>query len=207
MLPAGAPCASGPGAGLVPLSPPRRSFCIAQSEAASMKNMPTLRSWVTAHVSRVEAIRSIAFVARCTGAAVLSLVIANRIGLDHPVWASVSALVVSQDKLGDTHRSLTWRVVGTLVGLAVALLVAFTMHGARQVMMLAMAVGITASIARLRTELRVSMWTSVIVLLTVPPGGSPLISALARAEEVLLGVAVGAVLHWTSERILFRREG
>lgn len=165
---------------------------------------PILRSWVTAHVSGQEAIRSVAFVARCTLAAVLSLMIADRMGLDHPVWASVSALVVSQDKLGDTHRSLIWRIAATLIGVAVALLVALAMPHAGPVAMLAVAVGITASIARLRADLRVGMWTSVIVLLTVPPGGSILTAALARAQEVLLGVAIGAILHWTAERLLFR---
>lgn len=166
---------------------------------------PTLRSWVTAHVSGPETIRSVAFVVRCTLAAVLSLMVADRMGLDHPVWASVSALVVSQDRLGDTHRSLTWRIAATFIGVAVALLVAFAMPHMGSVAMLAVAVGITASIARLRADLRVGMWTSVIVLLTVPPGGSILTSALARAQEVLLGVAIGAALHWTAERLLFRR--
>lgn len=168
---------------------------------------PLLRDWVTAHVSREETVRTIAFVARCTGAAVLALSIADRLHLDHPVWASVSALVVSQDRLGDTHRSLTWRIVATLIGVAVALLVAFAMPDAGAVAMLAVAVGVTAAIARIRTELRVCMWTSVIVLLTVPPGGTILTAALARAQEVMLGVAIGAILHWGSERLLFRRTG
>ncbi len=168
---------------------------------------PLLRDWVTAHVSREETVRTIAFVARCTGAAVLALSIADRLHLDHPVWASVSALVVSQDRLGDTHRSLTWRIVATLIGVAVALLVALTMPAAGAVAMLAVAVGVTAAIARIRTELRVCMWTSVIVLLTVPPGGTILTAALARAQEVMLGVAIGALLHWGFERLLFRRTG
>lgn len=166
---------------------------------------PILRAWVTAHMSREGMIRGIAFVARCTGAAVLALVLAVRLGLDHPVWASVSALVVSQDKLGDTHRSLTWRIVGTGVGAAVAILVSLTLRGAGPVATLAVAVGITAAIARIRTELRVCMWTSVIVLLTVPPGGSIVAAALARSLEVLLGVVIGAGLHWSAERLLFRR--
>ncbi len=73
--------------------------------------------------------------------------------------------------------------------------------------MLAVAVSVTAAIARIRTELRVCMWTSVIVLLTVPPGGTILTAALARAQEVMLGVAIGAILHWGFERLLFRRTG
>jgi len=164
-----------------------------------------LRDWVGQRLSRADTIRSVAFVARCTGAAVLALVVANRLGLDHPVWASVSALVVSQDTLGDTHRSLSWRIVATVIGVGVAVLVALILHGAGPVAMLAVAVGITAAVARLRTELRVCMWTSVIVLLTVPPGGTILTAALARAQEVLLGVAIGAALHWVAERLLFRR--
>ncbi|WP_343525748.1 FUSC family protein [Sphingomonas sp.] len=166
---------------------------------------PALRSWVTANVSREGTVRAIAFVARCTGAAVLAFVIGVRLQLDHPVWASVSALVVSQDTLGDTHRSLTWRIAATGVGALVAVLVALAMRGAGPVATLAVAVAITAGIARIRTELRVGMWTSVIVLLTVPPGGSIIGVALARSVEVLLGVLIGAGLHWGTERLLFRR--
>lgn len=66
---------------------------------------------------------------RCTGAAVLALVVADALHLDHPIWASVSALVVSQEKLGDTNRTLAWRVVATLIGVAVATAVALVMPG------------------------------------------------------------------------------
>ncbi|WP_312489437.1 FUSC family protein [Sphingomonas sp.] len=150
-------------------------------------------------------IRSVAFVARCTGAAVAALVIAQAMQLNHPVWASVSALVVSQDRLGDTNRSLAWRVAGTMIGIGVAIIVALAMPNGGAVAMLAVAVGITSAIARLRSELRLCMWTAVIVLLTVPSGGSVLSAALDRAQEVLLGVAIGAVLHWAADRLVFRR--
>ncbi|MET4897155.1 FUSC family protein [Sphingomonadaceae bacterium jetA1] len=166
---------------------------------------PALRSWVTAHLSWAETIRAAAFVIRCTGAAVLALVLAKWLHLDHPVWASVSALVVSQEKLGDTHRSLNWRVLATLIGVGVALAVALAMPWAGPEGMLAVAVGVTAAIARFRSDLRAGMWTSVIVLLTVPPGGTVPASAMARAQEVLLGVAIGAALHWLADRLLFRR--
>ncbi|BCI71162.1 hypothetical protein SUS17_634 [Sphingomonas sp. S17] len=172
-----------------------------------MRPPPALRSWVTAHLSWAEAIRAAAFVIRCTGAAVLALVVADALHLDHPIWASVSALVVSQEKLGDTNRTLAWRVVATLIGVAVATAVALVMPGAGPVTMLAVAVGLTAAIARLRVDLRAGMWTSVIVLLTVPPGGTVPASAMARAQEVLLGVAIGAALHWIADRMLFRRTG
>ncbi|GAA3260778.1 hypothetical protein GCM10020258_23500 [Sphingomonas yabuuchiae] len=38
-------------------------------------------------------------------------------------------------------------------------------------------------------------------------GGTILTAALARAQEVMLGVAIGAILHWGFERLLFRRTG
>ena len=40
-----------------------------------MRPPPALRSWVTAHLSWAEAIRAAAFVIRCTGAAVLALIL------------------------------------------------------------------------------------------------------------------------------------
>lgn len=171
-----------------------------------MTPRPALRTWVTARWPLTETIRTVAFIARCTGAAVAALVIAQQWHLNHPVWASVSALVVSQDQLGDTNRSLAWRIAGTMIGVGVAILVALVMTKASAVAMLAVAVGITSAIARLRSELRLCMWTAVIVLLTVPAGGSVLSAALDRAQEVLLGVAVGAVLHWGADRLLFRRK-
>ena len=152
-------------------------------------------------------VRAIAFVLRCTAAAVVAAVLAAGLGLNHPVWACVSALVVSQDRIGDTHRALGWRVAATLIGLVVALFSAMVLPAGSVELRLALAVGIAASITRWRPETRVCMWTAVIVLTTVPPGGTVFQTGWDRAQEVLLGALIGAILHQVAEWVILRLEG
>ena len=45
----------------------------------------------------------------------------DQVGLPHPVWATISELIVSQDKLADTHASLVRRRGGTLIGIGAGL--------------------------------------------------------------------------------------
>lgn len=150
-----------------------------------------------------------AFVLRCAGAAVLALLIASWAGLDHPVWATVSALVVSQDRLGDTRRTLGWRLVATAVGIGVAIAVGILLAGAGPGMTLGVAVAICAALVRWRSDLRLSMWTAAIVLLTVAPGQGIAQAGFARGVEVLIGCLVGAALHQLAEMAVFpqRRSG
>ena len=115
------------------------------------------------------ALAAAAFVVRCAGAAVLALLIATWMGLDHPVWATVSALVVSQDRLGDTRRTLGWRLVATAIGIGVAVAVGTVLAATGPGAMLGIAVALCAALARWRGDLRLSMWTAAIVLLTVTP--------------------------------------
>src|ERR1700735_3820994 len=65
-------------------------------------------------------IRFVAFIVRCAAAATCAYGAAILTGLPHPVWAAISALVVSQERLGETGASLLWRIAGTLIGLCVA---------------------------------------------------------------------------------------
>lgn len=156
------------------------------------------------------ALAAAAFVARCAGAAVLALLIATWMGLDHPVWATVSALVVSQDRLGDTRRTLGWRLVATAVGIGVAIAVGSVLAGTGPAVTLGVVVALCAALTRWRADLRLSMWTAAIVLLTVSPGQSIADAGVARGLEVLIGGLVGAALHQLAEVVVevgVRRRG
>ena len=61
---------------------------------------------------------SIIFVARCSAAATLSYILATFIDLPHPVWASISGVIVSQDNFSETHNAMVGRFFGTLIGTA-----------------------------------------------------------------------------------------
>lgn len=146
-------------------------------------------------------IRFVAFIVRCAAAATCAYGAAILAGLPHPVWAAISALVVSQERLGETGASLLWRIAGTLIGLCVAVAVSVSVSGLRigTAAELAIAAGICAAIARQYPAVRVCMWTAAIALLTGEPGVPIIAVAAYRGTEVILGALAGGALHAASE--------
>ncbi len=153
---------------------------------------------------RDEVYRHVAFILRCSGAAALAFLLAGEVGLPHPVWATMSGIIVSQEKLNDTNRATLWRLSGTVVGVVSAVIVGGTLlaFGAPVPLQLAGAVAFCALLVRLWPDLRVSMWTAPIVLLTRVEGQSILQTGLWRGEEVLLGGLVGICCHFLAERVI-----
>ena len=150
--------------------------------------------------------RAVAFVVRCSGAAALAYLVATLFSLPHPVWATMSALVVSQEKLHDTQGSLKGRTCGTFIGIGAGIAanalgshLAFGLSG-----QIAVSVGLCAAIARQYPAVRVCMWTGPIVLLTTKPSTAIIMVAFFRGSEVMIGVLVGAALHWTAEVTVLR---
>ena len=68
-------------------------------------------------------IRAVAFVARCSSAATFAYLLVIWVGLPNSLWAAISALVVSQEQLSETRSSLAARILGTLIGICVAVAV------------------------------------------------------------------------------------
>ena len=149
-------------------------------------------------------VRGVAFVARCSGAAIAAYLAASWVGLPHSVWAAMSAIIVSQERFEDTRTSLATRVIGTLIGIGVAIGVntATAPIGLGLTEQIAAAVAICAMAARSRPALRVCMWTCPIVFLTAEPGVTTAMVGLYRGSEVILGALIGAVLHWLAEAII-----
>lgn len=138
---------------------------------------------------------------RCVTSAVLAYLFALHVHLPNPVWAPVSALVVSQERLDATHSSVIARFIGTLCGVVVAL----TVHeigkrfGLSQLGEVGITVAVCAIYAKGRPGLRVCLWTGPLVLLSGAPGVSNEFAALCRAAEVLLGAGVAGLLHLVEE--------
>jgi uncharacterized membrane protein YccC len=147
---------------------------------------------------------ALGFVIRCSGGATIAYVGADAVGLPHPVWAMVSALIVSQDQIGDTKASLNGRVIGSIIGITAGVGVNLALSPVAAPLWAQIAVSVTlcAVVAHYRPQLRVCMWTGPIVLLTAEPGTPIAIVGFYRGSEVILGAAVGAVLHWITERIV-----
>ena len=151
-----------------------------------------------------KSIRVIAYVARCSGSATAAYELALFLGLPEALWAAMSALIVSQERLHETRSSLTGRILGTLVGMAVTIAVSevTTRVAAPTAVQMGLAVAIAALVAREFPKLRVVMWTCPIILLTTQPAGSILVAAFRRGSEVILGALVGWVFHWAAEIIV-----
>lgn len=147
--------------------------------------------------STIMAIHSILFVARCATAATAAYLAADWLDLGHPVWAVVSALIVSQETARETRRSFIWRAFGTAVGGCVALTaVLFLMpDSACPLPAMAAAVTICAAVARRWPLLRVCLWTAPLIILTTSVENTILSTALQRGGEVLLGGLIGAAIH------------
>jgi uncharacterized membrane protein YgaE (UPF0421/DUF939 family) len=160
-------------------------------------------------LKREELARSVAFVARCALAAAIAYKLAALMNLSMPVWASISALVIAQEKWRETQTSLYERIRGTSFGVAISLvvyLVATPFHVSATAQLM-VAVAICAGIARVDRGLRVCMWTCPIVLMSGHVGAEPvLVRGLCRALEIVIGGGIGAALHLFAERLLAARQ-
>ncbi|WP_158240690.1 FUSC family protein [Telmatospirillum siberiense] len=137
------------------------------------------------------------FAVRCSLSAVLSYVVALRLGLPYPVWAPMSALIVSQEDLKTTRHAVTGRIAGTVLGVAIALIVAEfgDFMAIPEWLQLSLGVGICALCAKGRPAMRVSLWTCPLVLLTRIPSLSTEMTGLFRGSEVVIGAVVGGLAH------------
>jgi uncharacterized membrane protein YccC len=146
-------------------------------------------------------IRALVFIARCSAAATAAYELASLLGLTESVWAAMSGVIVSQERLHETHSSLLGRILGTLVGIVVTIIVSevASRASASVALQMAISVAICALVAREFPTLRVAMWTCPIILLAVQPSVPIVVVALHRGSEVILGALVGWVFHWVAE--------
>ncbi|WP_421684092.1 FUSC family protein [Stutzerimonas urumqiensis] len=146
----------------------------------------------------------------------LALWVAMRLGLDQPQWALMTAFIVAQPMAGMVVQKALARIVGTLAGAAMAVLIMAVAAQAPWLFLgwLALWIGLcTASSTLLR-----SAWSYAFVLagytavlITLPAIGEPtrvFDHAVARCSEILLGIVcattVSAVLwpQHVSEQLL-----
>jgi uncharacterized membrane protein YccC len=143
------------------------------------------------------------FGVRCFLAVVLSYELASAAGLPYPYWAPISAVVVSQERIGETRTSLVSRVIGTIFGAVVAVVIGKLAPplGIGAATQAAVAVGLCALLAYQRPSFRTSLVTGPIVLLSAPTTDPIEMVGFFRGSEVIIGGFVGGGLHYTMERL------
>jgi uncharacterized membrane protein YccC len=143
------------------------------------------------------------FVLRCSLAASLTYELAAFVGLQHPVWAPVEALVVSQETMTETLDSIRERLLGTLIGVAVALFVGVlgSAIGLPLILQIAMSVAACAAATSIRPTIRVCLWTCPLLLVAATSPGTPELVGLIRVSQVLLGAMVGGMMHVVDQKV------
>jgi uncharacterized membrane protein YccC len=142
----------------------------------------------------------IALSLRVTVAAILALVAAQTADLPLPLWAVLTAVIVTQMSVGRSLKATGDYLVGTVGGAvyggAVALLIPHTTEVALLLVLL-VAVAPLALVAAMRPNMSVLPITAIIVLLvpTFSPTG-PLGSAINRLLEVGLGAITGLLVSF-----------
>lgn len=171
--------------------------------ASSSTSSPTTALTNRAASVASKTARAIAFILRCSGAATVAYELVFFLGLQG-LWAAMSAMIVSQERLHETRSSLTGRILGTLLGIGVT--VAVNEIGSRTAIstavQMAIAVALCALVVRELPTLRVAMWTCPIILLTAQPSAPMLLVALHRGSEVILGAIIGWTVHWLAEIVV-----
>ena len=140
------------------------------------------------------------FALRVVVAALAALAISQYFGLPMPLWAVLTAIIVSQISVGRSLKAtvdyLTGTLGGALYGGAIAVLVP---HAGEWALLgvVAVAVAPLALIAAMKPGMTVAPLTAVIVIL-VPTitHVSPLASAIDRVIEVALGGGAGFVVSF-----------
>src|SRR6516165_3138269 len=147
----------------------------------------------------VSAYRSqLRFSLRMTAAGLLALIVAQSLALPlHGLWVVLTAVVVTQMSVGGSLRATIEYTIGTLGGAIYAAAIGVIVPHAGAIAqggVLALTIAPLAFVAAINPNFRVAPFSAVLVLLlSGPPGGGPLETALARVWGVALG-GVSAII-------------
>jgi uncharacterized membrane protein YccC len=152
------------------------------------------RAWLRRHKVRL------GLFFRVTASALLSFELAHWLGLHVPLWAVLTAIIVTQLNVGRSLKASLDYLGGTIGGAICGAAVGVLVGGGSEVALLtglAIAVGPLALIATIRPSLTAAPITAAIVLL-VPAltHASPIATAVDRMLEVALGAVIGLTISF-----------
>jgi uncharacterized membrane protein YccC len=130
---------------------------------------------------------------RIIGACAFAYGGASLIGLPEIYWSLITAVVVTQPDLTNTLAAGRDRVVATLAGAALGLVVLeASARGAPRLLLFWVALAPLAMLTAIKPNLRLSCATLIVVVL-VPSTGEALARPLDRVVEILVGVAASVI--------------
>ena len=143
------------------------------------------------------------FSVKCLIAAVLAYYIALRIGLTRPYWAVTTSYIVAQPLAGAALSKAAFRVMGTVLGAAAAVVLVPNLVNAPELLSLGLALwlGVCLYISLLDRTPRAYVFllagytASIIGFPSVEAPGAIFTTAILRVEEITIGILCGALVH------------
>ncbi|MGO4671111.1 FUSC family protein [Bosea sp. 2RAB26] len=160
--------------------------------------MPPDRPFLVRHADLIFALKTF-------GAAILAFVIALWIDLPRPSWAMATVYITSQPLAGGTSAKAIYRLLGTVIGAVAAMAMVPSLVNVPELLCLAIAlwVGLCLCLALLDGTARsyaflLSGYTAAIIAFpSVSDPGSIFDTAIARVQEISLGIICAAVISGT----------
>ncbi len=136
-------------------------------------------------------------------AAILAVYIALSIGLDRPYWAFLTSYIVAQPLAGAVVSKAMFRVVGTFVGAAVAVIMVPPLVNAPELLTLAIASWLAICVFVSLLDRTPRSYASVLagytaVLIVLPSVDTPQLiftTASLRVQEITIGILCGSFVH------------
>ncbi len=146
--------------------------------------------------------RQAIFSVRTFAAAILALYIALRLDLERPYWAMLTVYIVAQPLSGMVRSKSLYRVIGTVAGAAMAVLLLPLLVDTPVLLTLAIAGWISLCLyaslldgtPRSYAFILAGYTTALIAFPSVEVPGDIFITAVARVEEITLGIVCMTVL-------------
>lgn len=143
------------------------------------------------------------FSLKCFAAAMLAFYVALRIGLTRPYWAVTTSYIVAQPFAGAVLSKALFRLVGTIVGAAAAVVLVPSFVNEPMVLSLALGLwlGLCLYVAQLDRTPRAYVFllagytASIIGFPSVNAPGAIFQTAILRVQEIGIGILSGSIVH------------
>ena len=148
-------------------------------------------------------VRDALFSVKCLVAAMLAYYIALRIGLPRPSWAVLTAYIVSQPLAGAVLSKALFRVLGTVLGATMAVILVPNLVNSPELLTLALALwlgvciyfGLLDRTPRSYIFLLAGYTASIIGFPSVSAPDAIFTTAILRVQEITLGILCASLLH------------
>src|SRR5579863_2156429 len=146
---------------------------------------------------------AILFSVKCFIAGMLAYYMALRIGLNRPFWAVVTSYIIAQPLAGAVLSKAAFRLVGTAVGAAAAVVLVPTFVNEPWVLSLALALwlGLCLYLSQLDRTPRAYVFllagytASIIGFPSVQAPGAIFNTAILRVQEITIGILCASLIH------------